>query len=100
MGIGDIPDRGIGHYCYNYSGLIGLLLIIISFLAGVCGVSYLASIISLSIIGAFVYCLKSPSQNLILFIQKGLTKFTIWIIWVLISQGITWSFFYWLGSLL
>lgn len=81
------------------SGIIGFLVLIASLFVGYNEYHYFVSISILSVMGSIVYYLKSPINNLIIFAQDSYLKLFLWVIWVFIAQGITWSFFYWLGSL-
>lgn len=81
------------------TGFLGILLIIISAAAGYNEWHYWLSIIPLSVGGMILYFLQSPAKNLIVFAQDGWPKLLGWIAWVFFAQGLTWSIFYWIGTL-
>lgn len=80
-------------------GFIGFILIIISIVAGYNDWYYWISIASLATIGMILYFVQSPVLNLLIFAQDGWLKLLNWIAWVFFSQALTWSIFYYIGSL-
>ncbi len=81
------------------TGILGIVLVIISIIAGCNEWPYWLSIILLSIAGEILYFLQSPMNNIIVHAQEGWFKLLSWIAGIFFAQGLTWSIFYWIGSL-
>lgn len=79
------------------TGLLGFILLIVSVVCGYHKTDYTVFIFLSSISGSMLYHIRSPVP-LMVATQHSFSKFIFWITWVFFAQGITWSFFYWIGT--